>query len=88
MCRAPARLLNLDRKGAIEVGYDADFVIWDPDAEFAVDAATRDPRRAITPYLGRRLRGVVKRTYLRGMRVFDGSAVVGEPPRGRLLTRA
>jgi allantoinase len=32
MCRAPARLAGLDRKGAIEVGFDADLTICNPDA--------------------------------------------------------
>jgi len=32
MCRAPARLARLERKGAIEVGFDADLTICNPDA--------------------------------------------------------
>jgi len=31
MCRAPARLAGLDRKGAIEVGFDADLTVCNPD---------------------------------------------------------
>jgi imidazolonepropionase-like amidohydrolase len=32
MCRAPARLAGFDRKGAIEVGFDADLTICNPEA--------------------------------------------------------
>ena len=86
MCRAPAHLAGLTAKGTIETGADADLVIWDPDAEFTVDARRLHHRHPVTPYDGRRLRGVVARTYLRGHLV----ATAGEPmpiPMGRLITR-
>jgi ABC-type branched-subunit amino acid transport system permease subunit len=38
---------------------------------------------AISPYLGRGLRGVVRTTWLRGERIFDGSEIAGA--RGELL---
>jgi allantoinase len=83
MCAQPAALARLDhRKGAIAPGCDADFAIWDPDAEFDVDAARLHQRHKLTPYAGRRLRGVVRETWLAGVRV-DLAA----PPRGQILRR-
>jgi len=76
MGQSPARLARLERKGAIEVGYDADLVVFNPDV--AVKAA-------VTPYLGRPLRGRVERTYLRGARIYDGATF--SPPCGKLLRR-
>jgi allantoinase len=87
MCRAPARLAGLTRKGEIALGDDADLVIWDPEAEFMVDAASLQHRHAITPYNGRRLRGAIERTYLRGRRVYER----GQPfpaASGQLLSRS
>jgi allantoinase len=81
---APARLAGLEgRKGAIAAGADADFVIWDPDAEWTVDPSALYHRHAVTPYAGRRVRGRVRRTIVRGQTVFDGEIVT--PPRGILL---
>jgi allantoinase len=76
MADSPAGLAGLsDRKGRIAVGYDADLVIWDPDAERTIDAARLQQRHKLTPYAGRQLRGVVRATYLRGQCVWDGDRV-------------
>ena len=84
MSSAPAALAGLQRrKGAIAEGLDADFVIWDPEAHWTVDAAALLHRHPVTPYAGRRMRGQVVRTFVRGQLVFDGG-IVG-PPRGELL---
>ena len=82
---APAALARLQhRKGRIAADYDADLVVWDPDAEFTVDAGRLQQRHKVTPYAGRTLRGVVRATYLRGERVWDGGTLAA-PAKGRLL---
>jgi allantoinase len=85
---APAALVGIsDRKGAIAPGRDADLVIWDPDAEFAVTEETLCFRHPLSPYVGATLAGVVEKTYLRGHVVFDSGEFTGEP-RGELLSRS
>jgi len=86
MCRAPARIVGIEKKGEIDVGYDADLVIWNPDAEFTVDAATLVDARASSPYAGCSLRGVVARVYLRG-NVIQRQGRPIEQTVGRLLRR-
>lgn len=80
LCQGPARLAGLEgRKGAIAVGYDADFVIWDLDGSFRVDPARLHHRHKLTPYAGRDLKGVVQTTFLRGRKIFDRGEFSGSP---------
>jgi allantoinase len=83
MAAEPARLSGCNaRKGRIAEGCDADFVIFDPEAEFVVTEDRLHYRYPISPYLGEKLRGVVKSTYLRGQPVFSKGDFCGEA-RGR-----
>jgi allantoinase len=85
LSEAPARLAGLsDRKGRIASGCDADLVVWDPDGEWAVEPQRLQQRHKLTPYAGRRLRGRVLTTFVRGQRVWDDGRLVGER-RGQLL---
>jgi len=80
MASAPANLAGCQtRKGRLAAGYDADFVVFDPDGEFVVSKDRLHYRHAISPYLGEKLRGVVKSTYLRGRKVFSDGQFPGQP---------
>jgi allantoinase len=80
MTQGPASLAGLDaRKGSLAPGYDADVVVWDPDATFVVTPDIVEHRHKVTPYLGRTLHGVVKTTYLRGQKVWEDGRAIGDP---------
>ena len=80
MAEGPARLAGChQRKGRIAAGYDADLVVFDPDAEFQVTEERLHYRHPVSPYLGETLRGVVKATYLRGRPVFAEGKFPAEP---------
>lgn len=90
MAAGPARVAGLPRKGAISPGRDADLVAFDDTATFAVDPARLYHRHPVTPYAGRTLTGVVRRTWLRGEPAHPGpggDGRAGPPPGGRLLSR-
>jgi len=80
MAEAPAKLAGCEsRKGRIATGYDADFVVFDPEARFVAKQEHLHYRHCISPYLGEELCGIVKATYLRGDCVFEGGSFPGEP---------
>jgi len=80
MSEGPAKLAGCDkRKGRIAPGYDADFVVFDTESEFIVSEERLYYRHPLSPYLGERLRGLIKATYLRGTAVFAGGRFPGQP---------
>lgn len=83
---APAKLLTIDDQvGSIEVGKLANFVIWEPDAQFTVTREMLKMKNNITPYLGRTLYGKVTATILRGEVVYTEASDVSTEPKGRWL---
>jgi len=87
MAEAPALLAGCNaRKGRLAEGYDADFVVFEPEAEFVVTEDRLYYRHSVSPYLGKKLRGVVKATYLRGQPVFSGGKF-SEEAKGREVSR-
>jgi allantoinase len=88
MADGPARLTGCDpRKGRLVRGNDADFVVFDPEEEYTVREELLYYRHPVCPYLEKKLRGVVKTTYLRGQPVFHAGQFPGKP-RGVELSRA
>ena len=71
LSKNPAKFLNLTQKGQIVEGFDADLVIWNPEAQFVVEEKNIFHKHKPTPYLGEILRGPVLQTYVGGQLVFD-----------------
>ena len=74
LCRllsaGPARILGLyPRKGVVQVGSDADLVVFDPEYEKVMGAPAYG-RGNFSPYTGLRLKGRVVRTFVRGREVY------------------
>ena len=82
MATNPADRVGLAHKGRIAVGADADVCVLAPDAEFSVETAWLRHRNPVCPYVGQRLTGVVRQTWLRGALIDADGA-----PTGRLLSR-
>jgi allantoinase len=89
MSEAPAKLAGFEkRKGMIAPSYDADLVVWNPEAEFTLSPKMILHRHPVTPYLGHSLHGVVEMTFLRGRKVYERGSFLGSPSGQTLLRGA
>jgi dihydropyrimidinase len=85
---APAKIFGMyPRKGTIAAGSDADIVLWDPEAEHTISAATHHMRCDYSMFEGFRVKGNAKQVYSRGELVVDGGKFVGKVGRGKYLRR-
>jgi dihydropyrimidinase len=83
----PARLFGLDSKGSIEVGKDADLVIFDPTERGIVRAAELHHSSDYTPYEGMELAGRVHSVLVRGEFVIRDGHFVGRRGAGQFQER-
>ena len=87
LATSPARLFGLDRKGAIEVGRDADLVLFDPAARRTLTASDLHHTSDYTPYEGFALSGAVRSVFVRGNPVIRDGAFVGTRGFGQFVGR-
>ncbi|WP_423299366.1 allantoinase AllB [Glutamicibacter nicotianae] len=77
----PSKLAGLGAKGSIEEGKDADFAIFAPEDTFEVDVQKLHHKNPISPYQGKTLDGVVRRS------IIAGNDVDFQTPSGQLIRR-
>jgi dihydropyrimidinase len=87
-CTTPARLAGLTGKGDIQVGYDADLVIFDPQRTMRLSTETLHEQVDWTPYEGLTLRGWPAVTISRGEVIVEDDTFLGQPGRGRYAPRS
>lgn len=87
LATTPARLFGLERKGAIEVGKDADLVLFDPRAKRLIRAADLHHTSDYTPYEGLEVEGAVRSVFVRGRPVISNGTFVGQRGYGRFVER-
>ncbi len=87
---APARIFGLyPKKGAIAVGSDADLVIWDPERESTLSAASHHSRVDYSAYEGRQVTEAGRRPCSRAAgSIVERGRFVGRAGAGRFLPRA
>jgi dihydroorotase len=73
MSTRPARLFHLPA-GTLRAGVAADVVVVDPDAQWTVDPQRFHSKSRNTPFAGWTLSGLVHRTFVGGVTVFEAGA--------------
>ncbi len=86
-CSNPARIFGCTEKGAIEVGKDADIVIYDPDTEFTITNDKMHSDCDHTIWEGVTLKGYLTHTYSRGRLVYKDGEFLGEKGWGKFVKR-
>jgi dihydropyrimidinase len=88
LCFNPAKLMGLyPRKGAIEVGADADLILLDPEKRTTVDPVHQETRADWSPFDGWSLAGFPRTVLSRGEIVVDDYKVIGKAGRGQWVPR-
>lgn len=82
-----AKRFRLANKGRVAAGHDADLALLDLAAVHELRNEELLYRHKQGPYAGRRCRVKVRRTFVRGHEVWEGTKFVGAAPRGRFVAR-
>ena len=83
-----ARIFNLyPRKGAIEVGADADLVVWDANATRTISAKTHHQNVDFNVFEGRTVKGSASQTIAAGKLVWSDGDLRAERGAGQYLSR-
>ncbi|MFL5687570.1 MAG: dihydropyrimidinase [Chloroflexota bacterium] len=83
----PAARFGLATKGTLEVGRDADLVLFDPAATRTVRASDLHHTSDYTPYEGMSVTGTVRDVFVRGRAVIRTGAFVGRRGAGAYVER-
>jgi allantoinase len=86
-CGNPARIFGLaPRKGHLRPGSDADLALIDLDGAWELRSDDLLTRNRLSPFVGRRFRGRVRRTLVRGRTVYRAGEIVAPPGHGQPVT--
>jgi allantoinase len=85
MSQHPAEVFQINNKGKIAEGFDADFMIIDPNQSTIIDESQFQSFSKMSPFDGYELKGKIVQTIVRGTTVYDGSEIKVKPGFGHFV---
>ena len=85
MCHAPARIFNINKRGFIEKGNYADFVLLNPDAPHTVTADSIISKCGWSPFEGETFNWAVEQTWVNGECAYK-NGTLNDEVHGKALT--
>ena len=83
-----AKILNIyPKKGAILVGADADLVVWDPNREKTISAASQQSAIDYNVFEGKHVRGLPRYTLSRGLVSVEDGEIKTQEGHGQFVAR-
>jgi dihydropyrimidinase len=91
-CTSPAKIFGMaNQKGTIARGLDADILLWDPNADYTITAATQCMATDYNMFEGWKVKGNAAKVFSRGELVVDNTTqpgkFLGKTGRGRFVKR-
>lgn len=82
-----AELFGLSMKGRLDPGFDADFVVIDTEENWTYDSSRSFSKAGANArfFEGVTFNGRVRETWVRGVQVYDGQNITGQPGHGKFL---
>ena len=74
----PASFIMAEKKGSLNVGYDADIVIWNPEETSTIQEKDIFFKHKISPYIAQTLNGVIIETIVMGETVYKNNIITNK----------
>ncbi len=85
LAEAPARIFRLPGKGSVAPGFDADLVVFDPNATRELSDSDLHGKAYYSLYSGRTVKGVPRMVIQRGQVIVDDRQLLAKPGQGKFI---
>jgi len=87
MSEKPAEIFNLNGKGFLREGNDADLTVVDLSKKFRIDSSNFQSKAKFSPFDGWEVEGKPAKTFVGGQLIMDEGEIIAKPGSGRVFRR-